>query len=136
MVNISVEVVIFNGKKWLNEKHIEDQLKQSNLQAITLQDSPKLRKQRQEIQYCGDNQPCRKLLQEDFAVQIKMDCRTTPAVRFRAKLGFNQQDPLMTQEQSILSKFVTLFAAEEIILQHIVLGYYIDTYFSDHKLAI
>ena len=89
MVNISVEVVIFNDKKLLNEKHIDDQLKQSNLQAITLQDSPKLRKQRQEIQYCGDNQPCRKLLQEDFAVQIKMDCRTTPAVRFRAKLRFN-----------------------------------------------
>ena len=31
-----------------------------------------------------------------------MDCRTTPAVNFRTKLGFSQHDPIMTQEQSIL----------------------------------
>ena len=42
----------------------------------------------------------------------------------------------MTQEQSILSKIVTLFATEEIILQHNVLGYRIDAYFSKYKLAI
>ena len=64
-----------------------------------------------------------------------MDCRTTPAVNFKTKLGFSQHDPIMTQEQSILSKIVNLFAAEEIILQH-VLGYRIDAYFPKHKLAI
>ena len=42
----------------------------------------------------------------------------------------------MTQEQSILLKIVTLFAAEEIILQHIVLGCRIDGYFPKYKLAI
>ena len=42
----------------------------------------------------------------------------------------------MTQEQSILSKIVTLFPAEEIILQHNVLGYKIDAYFPEYKLAI
>ena len=31
-----------------------------------------------------------------------MDCRTTPTVSFKTKLGFNQHDPTMTQEQSIL----------------------------------
>ena len=30
-----IEVIIFNGKKWLNEKHIEDQLNHSNLPAVT-----------------------------------------------------------------------------------------------------
>ena len=65
-----------------------------------------------------------------------MDCRTTPAVDFKARLGFSQHDPIMTQEQSILSKIVTLFAAEEIILQHSVLGYRIDAYFLKYKLAI
>ena len=44
-----------------------------------------------------------------------MDCRTTPAVNFKTKLGFNQHDPIMSQEQSILSKIVTLFATEEIM---------------------
>ena len=42
----------------------------------------------------------------------------------------------MTQEQSILSKVVSLFATEKIILQHNVLGYRIDAYFPKYKLAI
>ena len=42
----------------------------------------------------------------------------------------------MTQEQSILSKIVTLFAAEEVILQHNVLGNRIDAFFPKYKLAI
>ena len=45
-----------------------------------------------------------------------MDCRTTPAVNFKIRLGFNQHDPIMIQEQSRLSKSVTLLAAEEIML--------------------
>ena len=68
-----------------------------------------------------------------------MDFRTTPAVNFtyfKTKLRFNQHDPIMTQEQSILSKIVILFAAEKIILQHNVLGYRIDAYFPKYKLAI
>ena len=66
-----------------------------------------------------------------------MDCRTTPAVNFRTKLGFSQDDPIMTQEQSaVLSKIVTIFAAEEIMLQHNVLGYRIDAYFPKHKSAV
>ena len=43
---------------------------------------------------------------------------------------------MTTQEQLILSKIVTLFAAEEIILQHNVLGYWIEAYFPKYKLAI
>ena len=65
-----------------------------------------------------------------------MDCRTTPAVNFKTRLGFSQYDLTMTQEQSILSKIVTLFAAEEMILQHNVLAYRIDAYFLKYKLAI
>ena len=115
-----VEVIVFNGKKWLNETNIKDQLKHSDLAAVTLQYSSELRKYRQELQDFRNYQPCRRFLEEDFAMQIKMDCRTTPAVNFKTKLGFNQHDPIMTQEQSVLSKIVTLFAAEKIILQHSV----------------
>ena len=39
----------------------------------------------------------------------------------------------MTQEQSVLE---SVFSIEEIIFQHIVLGYRIDTYFLNHRLAI
>ena len=128
--------IVFNGKKWLHEAKIKDQLKHSNLTAFTLQYSLELRKQRRELQDCGNHQPCRRFLDEDFAMQTIMDCRTTPAVHFKTKLGFNQHDSIMTQEQSILSKIVTLFAAEKIILQHNVLGYRVDAYFPKHKLAI
>ena len=65
-----------------------------------------------------------------------MDCRTTPAVNFMARLGLRQHDPIMTQEQSVLKKIMTVFAAEEITLQYNVLSYRVDAYFSKYKLAI
>ena len=66
-----------------------------------------------------------------------MDCRTTPAVNFRTRLGFSQHDPIMTKEQSVLSKITKLFATERTILQHYVLNKYrIDLYFPEHRLAI
>ena len=63
-----VEVIIFNGKKWLNETNIKDQLKHSNLAAVTLQYSSERGKQRQELQDCGNHQPCRRCLEADFAI--------------------------------------------------------------------
>ena len=131
-----MEVIVFNGKKWLNETNVKDQLKHSNLAAVTLQYPLKYKKQRQELQNCGNYQPCRIFLKESLAIQIIMDCRSTPAVDFKTRLGFSHHDPIMTQEQSILSKIVTLFSAEQIILQHNVLSYRIDAYFPKHKLAI
>ena len=131
-----VEVITFNGKKWLNEKNIKEQLKHSNLEAVTLQYSSELRKQRQELQDCGNYQTCIRILEEDFAMQIIVDCRTTPTVNFKAKLRFNQHDPIMNQEQTTLSKIVISFPTEEIILQHNVLSYRIDSYFPKYKLAI
>ena len=62
---------------------------------------------------CDKNQPCGIFLEEGFAIQIIMDCRTTSAVNFRTRLGFNQHNPIMTQEQLILSKILTIFAVEE-----------------------
>ena len=131
-----VKVIVFNGKKWLNEKHVEEPIEHSNLPAVTNQYSSELKKQRQEIQNCGKYQPCRRFLEEGLATQIIMDCRTTPAVNFETRLGFNQHDPIMTQEQPILSKIVPLVAVEEMILQPNVLGYIIDAYFSKHKSVI
>ena len=113
-----LEVIFFDGKKWLNKRNIKDQLKHSNLAAVTLQYPPKYRKQRQELKKCGKYQPCRIFLKESLAVPIIMDCRTIPAVNFRTRLGFWQHNPIMTQEQSVLTKFMTVFAAEEIILQY------------------
>ena len=65
--NNSVNVIVFNGKKWLNETNIEDQLTHSNLAAVTLQYFPMYRKQRQELQNCGNYQPCRICLKKKFS---------------------------------------------------------------------
>ena len=130
-----VEVTIFNCEKWLNERHIEQQVGHSALRNITNQYPPEFKKQRQELQDCHE-QPCRKFIKEDFTIQIIMDCRTTPLLNVKTKLGFNQYDLIMTQEQSVLSKIKTIFLAEEIFLQHNVLGYKTDAYIPKYKLAI
>ena len=93
-----VEVIIFIEKKWLNEKDIEVQLQHSNLSHITNQYFSELKKQSQELQSCSKYQPCRKFLREDFAIQVILYCRATPAVNFKTRLGFNQHNPIMTQE--------------------------------------
>ena len=80
--------------------------------------------------------PCRTFLREDLAIQIIIDCRTTPAINFQTRLRFNQQDPVMKQEQSILRKIKYVFLVESIIFQHHVLGYRIDAYFPKYKLVI
>ena len=82
-------------------------------------------------------QRCKFFLKKDFAIQIIMDCRTKPAVKFRTRLGFNQYDRIMRHEPSILSKFETIFAAEKIKFEYYVLGKYrIDAYFPKYRLAI
>ena len=129
------EVIIFNERKWINETHIEKQLGHSALTIITLQYPSKLRKQRQELQDCN-KQPSKRFLREDIAIQIIMDCRTVHAINFITRLRFNQQDPIMAQEQSILTKIKSVFSVESIIFQHHGLGYRIDTYFPKYKLAM
>ena len=65
---IGVEIIILDKIKWLNEKHIEEQLQHSNLTMITTKYPLYLRKERQELQECI-KEPCRKFLREDFAIQ-------------------------------------------------------------------
>ena len=129
-----VEVMIVDDINWLNEKHIETQLDYSNLREVTSKYPLYLRKQSQELQECV-KQPCRRFLKENFAVQIIMDCRTIPAVKFRNRLGFNQHDPIMTQEQLMLTKLDKYFKTENKLFQHYVLGYRSDLYVRKYKLA-
>ena len=90
----------------------------------------------QELQDCCKSQPTRTFIREDLRIQVIMDCRTVHAVAFRKELEFNQHDLIMTQEQSVLTKLDTYFKTEEKIFQHYVLGYRIDMYIPEYKLAI
>ena len=107
-----VEVIIVDNIKWLNEKHIEKQLDYATLRSITQKYPKHLKIQRQELQECV-KQPCRRFLRDDFAVQVIMDCRTTPSISFKTRLGFNQQDPVMTEEQSLGQKLGLFFQTKK-----------------------
>ena len=55
---IGVEVIKYNGKKWINEKHLETALGCKNLAGNkTLYYSNEFPKRRDEIQDCEDFQP-------------------------------------------------------------------------------
>ena len=55
---------------------------------------------------------------------------------FRATLGFKEQDIMLTKEQSVLKSVMDAFEGENMQTQYSVLGYKIDLYFHDYKLAI
>ena len=75
-------------------------------------------------------------IRKNLDLSIIIDCRTLTTVEFKTKLGFNQHDIIMTKEQSVLTKIMKVLATEKTLLQHPVLGYTIDLYFPEHKLAI
>ena len=134
MAKNGVEVIIVGSIKWLNEWNVQEQLGHSTLINITRNYSLELRKEKQGLEKCV-KRPCRNFLSEDFGIQVIMDCRTVKAIEFRKCLGYNQQDPIMAQEQSILTKIRSTFANEK-IFQHFALGYRIDAYFPKQRLAI
>ena len=41
-----------------------------------------------------------------------MDCRKTMAHKFRTRLGFKQDDAILTKKQSVLKKIMSLFEGE------------------------
>ena len=64
---------------------------------------------------------------------------TTPtpeAVEFSKRIGFNQNDIMITKEQSVLTKIMKVFSREKVLLKHYVLNVYqIYLYFPEDKLA-
>ena len=75
---------------------------------------------------------------EDIIMNIIICCRVSipEAIEFRFKLGFKQRDIILTKEQSVISKITNFFSNEKILLQHNILGYKMDLYVPENKLAI
>ena len=130
-----VEAINYDGEKWINQTQLGNALGHSNIASRTQYYSSEYKRKSYEIQDCEDYQPCRMFLKEELAVTIMMDTRTK-AVEFRAKFKNNQHDPILTKEQSIVSKIVKAFSNEKIIEQFFVLKEKIDFYFPRHKLAM
>ena len=108
-----VEGITVNGIKWPNETNIEEQLSRVNFKYTSRQYSSEPRKQRQDLIKYWIKQPCRIFLREDLAIQLIMDSRTVSSVKFKSTLGFKNQDPIMTQEQSVFTKIKETFSTEE-----------------------
>ena len=75
---------------------------------------------------------------ECIIIPIIMRCRVASlkSIEFKNRLGFNQYDITLTKEQSILKSVMDAFEGENMQTQYSVLGYKVDLYFHDYKLAI
>ena len=78
----------------------------------------------------------RRFLHNNLALKIIMDCRTDESCSLKQKLGFKLYDVINTKEQTIISSIKDTFEGENIQTQYSVLGYRIDLYFHEYKLAI
>ena len=65
-----------------------------------------------------------------------MDCRTDQSCNLKRNLGFRLHDVINTKEQPVLNSIKNTFEGENIQTQYSVLGYRIDLYFHEYKLAI
>ena len=75
---------------------------------------------------------------EGIIIPVIMHCRvaTQEAIEFNYRLGFNQYDITLTKEQSALKSIMDAFEGGKTQTQYSDLGYRIDLYFHDYRLAI
>ena len=123
------------GKLWLNERHVEKKLGHKNLPALTNQYPKEYKKQRSELNESTE-QPNRRFIHVKLALKVIMNCRTDESCKFKKKLGFKIHDVINTKEQAVLSAIKDAFDGKNIQTQYTVLGYRIDFYFHEYKLAI
>ena len=114
-INIArVEVIKYNGKKWINENNLETALGCKNLVVNkTRYYYNEFRKRRDEIQDCEDFQPCRKLIAEELAVHLIIDTKTVKTAELKTKLGFNQVDPIISKQESTGLRLKKLFQVKK-----------------------
>ena len=129
-------IVDREGILWLNEKQIEEELDHKNMRVTKVKYLSDHRKHRHELVDAPKKQPNRIFIRNELPTKVIMDCRTTTAHKFRARLGFKQYDAILTKEQSVLTKIKSSFGRENMQTQYSVLGYRIDLCFHDYELAI
>ena len=145
MFNITKETVENNGVEvivdtvnalWLNEKNIEEKLGHKSLPVITSKYNKIYKKSRYELVDKPIIQRNRKFLHIDLALKTITDCRTDKSCSLKNNLGFKLYNVINTKEQTIINSIKDMFQRENIQTQQSVLGYRIDLYFHEYKLAI
>ena len=135
--NNGIEVIVDSvNALWLNEKNIEEKLGHKNLPVITNKYDKIYKKRRCELVNKPIKQSDRRFLHINLALKIIMDCRTDKSCSLKKNLGFKLHDVINTKEQTIINSIKDAFEGENIQTQYSVLGYRIDLYFHEYKLAI
>ena len=65
-----------------------------------------------------------------------MDCRTDKWCSLKRNIGFKLHDVISTKEQTVINSIKDAFEGEDMQTQYTVIGYKIDLYFHEYKLAI
>ena len=65
-----------------------------------------------------------------------MDCRTNKWCSLKRNIGFKLHDVISTKEQTVINSIKDAFEGEDMQTQYTVIGYKIDLYFHEYKLAI
>ena len=73
---------------------------------------------------------------EGFIIPVIMHCRTPESCKCKRNLGFKLHDVINCKEQTVLESIKDAFEGENIQTQYTVIGYRIDLYFHEYKLAI
>ena len=125
-----IETIVDNdGILWFNEKHIEEELDNKS----TIKCHSDLKKHIYELVTESKKQFNRMFIDKKIAIKIIMNCRTTSAHTFRARLVFKQYVVILTKEQSALTIMMSLLQGENMQTQYNVLSYRIDLPISSQK---
>ena len=110
-------------------KNIEEGLHHKILQEITIKYNPYYRKHRWKLVEESKKQVNRIFIHKKLTVKVIMDCRTTMAHKFKTMdcrtrdhkfrtLGLKKYDVILTKEQSVLTKIMSLFEGENMQTQY------------------
>ena len=131
-----VEVIAFNGIKWLSETNVNKQLGHGNLVVITSRYIQNIKKNRRELVDEPEKQSNRILLHGRIAIAITMDCRIVEACNFKRRLEFKLLDVINTKQQTISKSTKDTFEGENMKTGYYQSGHRTDLYFHDYRLAI
>ena len=73
---------------------------------------------------------------ERVIIPVIMHCRTPESCKFKRNLGFKLRNLINCKEQTVLESIKDAFEGEDMQTQYTVIGYRIDLYFHEYKLAI
>ena len=84
------------------------------MREITIKYHSNHRKHRFELVEEPKKHVYRILRDEKLAIKVIMHCRITSAHKFRTRLGFTEDDIILTKEQSVLTIIMSLLEGENI----------------------